>query len=115
MNSLNGCPGVKQVNVGKKNGFFPVHSTFDVVSMRVGYMSTQINPVDARNYLMKALASLGDNHVQETQFRGFSSWNNEDFRLAHAEGLDVTVIDISGLTEEHRVQLVETMTRLKIC
>ena len=64
---------------------------------------------------MHALAPIGSNQVQETQFRGFASWNNEDFRLAHADGLDVTVIDISGLTEGHRILLVETMTRLKIC
>ena len=49
---------------------------------------------------MNALVSIGGDHVQETQFRGFASWNNEDFRLAHADGLDITVIDISGLTDD---------------
>ena len=115
LTSLKNCPGVKQVTRGKKNGCFPIHSTFDVQSLRVGYHSTQINPVDARRHLMHTLASIGGDQVQETQFRGFASWNNEDFRLAHADGLNITVIDISGLTEEHRTLLVETMTRLKIC
>ena len=115
LTSLRSCPGVKQVTRGKKNGCFPIHSTYDVQSLRIGYHSTQINPVDARRHLMHTLVSIGGDHVQETQFRGFASWNNEDFRLAHADGLNITVIDISGLTETHRTLLVETMTRLKIC
>ena len=113
--ALKKCPGVRQVISGKRIGCFPVHSTYDVVSLRIGYQSANINPVEARELIREAFLHLGENDIQEAQFKGFSSWNNDQFCAAHPNGLDITVIDISGFDEEQRIQLVEAMTKMKIC
>ena len=83
--------------IGKKNGCIPIHDTIDVTSIRIGYLSASVNPTEVRN-INDAFQNITDAHVQEAQFRGFPPWKNEAFKNQHREGLDLSIIDISGLT-----------------
>ena len=89
---------VRQVVIGKKNGCIPIHDTIDVTSIRIGYLSASVNPTEVRKIINDAFQNITDAHVQEAQFRGFPPWKNEAFKNQHREGLDLSIIDISGLT-----------------
>ena len=60
-----------------------------------------------RRKIENIFANIGEDEVQETKFRSFTSWKNKEFCATHEEGIELSIIDISGFEDAHRTVLTE--------